>query len=150
MANSICQVLLTETALLVPAQQPSLETGALVDFWGVVREMEAGSRIAGINYEAHRPMAQHQLELIAEEAREMFHVIQITISHRLGFVPTGEASLLVRVGSRHRAAAFQATSSVVEELKKRAPIWKHPVFLEGPQGKMIRAKEEGRAIQSLA
>ena len=150
MANSVCQVLLTETPLLVPPQQPSLETGALVDFWGVVREIEGELKIAGINYEAHRPMAQHQLELIAEEAREKFRLIQITISHRLGFVPRGEASLFVRVGSRHRAAAFQASVSVVDELKKRAPIWKHPVFLEGPPGKMIRAKEGRSAIQSLA
>ena len=83
---------------------------------------------------------------------------KVTLSERVGrsirgnpFMSLwGEASLFVRVGSRHRAAAFQASVSVVDELKKRAPIWKHPVFLEGPPGKMIRAKEGRSAIQSLA
>ncbi len=131
MANSVCQVLLTAAPLLVPAESAPSETGAIVDFWGVVRETEEGAEITGIDYEAHREMARHQLELVAEQAREKFQLTQIVIRHRIGFVPVGEPSLLVRVGSRHRAAAFQASASVVEELKKRAPIWKHPVFKQG-------------------
>jgi molybdopterin synthase catalytic subunit len=131
MANSVCQVLLTAAPLVVPAGSISSEMGAIVDFWGVVRETEEGAKITGIDYEAHREMAQYQLELVAEQAVEKFQLTQIAIQHRLGFVPVGEPSLLVRVGSRHRAAAFQASASVVEELKKRAPIWKHPVFTQG-------------------
>ena len=151
MANSVCQVLLTEEPLLLPAEDAPSETGAMVDFWGVVRETEGKAEITGINYEAHREMAQHQLELLAEQARERFQLTQITISHRLGFVPVGESSLLVRVGSRHRAAAFQASASVVDELKKRAPIWKHPVFKEGtPRTVNIRSTEKRGVLRSSA
>ena len=150
MANSLCQVLLTETPLIPPNDRLSLETGAIVDFWGVVRELEEGAGIAGIEYEAHRAMAQHQLELVAKEAGEQFHLTRITIWHRLGFVPTGEASLFVRVGSRHRAAAFQASASVVDELKKRAPIWKRPIFRDSPQAIATQAEKEQPAIQSMA
>ena len=99
-----------------------------MDFWGVVREMEDGSEIAGIEYEAHHAMAEHQLRALAEEAAQSFDLRQVRITHRLGVVPAGEASLLVRVGSRHRAAAFQASVWIVDELKKRVPIWKRPMF----------------------
>ena len=148
MANSVCQVLLTAAPLLVPAKSASSEMGAIVDFWGIVRETEVGAKIIGIDYEAHREMAQHQLELVAEEAREKFQLTQIIIQHRLGFVPVGESSLLVQVGSRHRAAAFQASASVVEELKRRAPIWKHPILEQGAPP--LRPTQEPAVIPSPA
>ncbi len=126
MPNLVCEVLLSDLALSSPAEQSPSETGALVDFWGVVRGMEDGAAIGGIHYEAHRVMAEHQLRGLAAEAATMFTLREIRIRHRLGFVPTGEASLFVRVGTQHRAEAFRAAGWVVEELKKRAPIWKHP------------------------
>ena len=125
MANPVCEVLLSEKPLAAPAVDCPTETGAMVDFWGVVRGTENGDEISGIEYEAHRTMAEHQLRAIAEEASAMFELKQIIIHHRLGFVPTGEASLFVRVVSAHRAEAFRAGGWVVDELKKRAPIWKH-------------------------
>ena len=130
MANSVCEVLLTELLLVVPTETLSTETGAIVDFWGVVRLAEEGAEITGIDYEAHQAMAEHQLRSLAEEAAERFGLGLISIRHRTGFVPVGEASLLVRVGSRHRAAAFRGSEWIVDELKKRAPIWKHPRFKE--------------------
>jgi len=124
----------------------------MIDFWGVVRETEAGAKITGIDYEAHREMAQHQLERVAEQAREKFQLTQIIIRHRIGFVPVGEPSLLVRVGSPHRAAAFRASASVVDELKKSVPIWKHPVFKEGAPAwaDTTRAKAGPAVIPSSA
>ncbi|MGI9087521.1 MAG: molybdenum cofactor biosynthesis protein MoaE [Chthoniobacterales bacterium] len=132
MAKSVCQVLLTAEPLLPPPDSAPAETGAIIDFWGVVRETETGAKIRGIDYEAHRAMAEHQLRRVAEQAEENFDLSQITIQHRLGFVPVGVASLLVRVGSRHRAEAYRASAAIVEELKKHAPIWKHPVFIKAP------------------
>ena len=128
MGNSVCEVSLTEAPLLLTALSAPAETGAIVDFWGVVRKTEDGGRISGITYEAHRPMAEHQLRLVAQRADAAFELTLVTIHHRIGFVPAGEASLLVRIGSRHRAEAFRASAAVVDELKKSAPIWKHPVF----------------------
>lgn len=132
MANSVCEVLLTELPLTAPAQGSGDETGAIVDFWGVVRRMEGEAAISGIDYEAHREMAEHQLHAIGDEAAKTFGLMQIKIQHRTGFVPVGEASLLVRVGSRHRADAFRGAVWIVDELKKRAPIWKHPGFERQP------------------
>ena len=128
MANSICRVLLTEEPLTVAPDAMPMEVGAVVDFWGVVRRTEEGEPISGIEYQAHRAMAEHQLRAIADEGVRNFSLMQLEVVHRLGFVPVGEASLLVRVCCKHRADAFRACSWMVDELKKRVPIWKHPRF----------------------
>jgi molybdopterin synthase catalytic subunit len=128
MVYLVCEVFLTDAPLVPPVKTVPAETGAAVDFWGIVRGLEDGAEIAGIDYEAHPVMAEHQLRIIAEEAGRRFQLNQIIIRHRVGFVPVGEASLLVRVGSGHREKAFRAIEAVVDELKRRAPIWKHPQF----------------------
>ena len=128
MANSNCRVLLTEEPLAVADGPMPVEVGGVVDFWGVVRRTEEGEPISGIEYEAHRAMSEHQLRAIAEEGVRNFSIMQLEVVHRIGFVAVGEASLLVRVCCKHRAEAFRACSWMVDELKKRVPIWKHPRF----------------------
>ncbi|HSH40420.1 MAG TPA: molybdenum cofactor biosynthesis protein MoaE [Chthoniobacterales bacterium] len=144
MANSICQVLLTDAPLAVPAATLPVEVGGIVDFWGVVRRTEDDAAISGIEYEAHRTMAEHQLRAIAEEGARSFALMQVIVLHRVGFVPVGEASLLVRICCKHRAEAFRACVWIVDELKKRVPIWKHPRFsaasdVESPRGAALRS-----------
>jgi molybdopterin synthase catalytic subunit len=127
-ANPVCKVLLTEAELELPADGGDSSAGAIVDFWGVVRDRENGRVIDGIEYEAHRPMAQHQLRLIGEQAIAKFGLNVAIVHHRLGFIAAGKPSLFVRVASRNRAEAFQASQWVVDELKRRVPIWKRPNF----------------------
>ncbi|MFN2476722.1 MAG: molybdenum cofactor biosynthesis protein MoaE [Chthoniobacterales bacterium] len=127
MANPVCDVLLTDAPLILTADLPPAETGAIVDFWGVVRATEGETQIAGLRYETHREMAEHQLCGVAAECAGKFDLKQLLVHHRVGFVAVGEASLLVRVGSAHRAEAFRASAWIVDELKKRVPIWKHRV-----------------------
>ena len=128
MANSLCEVSLTEVCLKAPARDVDLTAGAVVDFWGAVRGLEDGRQIQGIEYEAHRAMAEHQLGLVAEAAVTKFRLDQVIVHHRIGFVGTGEASLFLRVGAKHRAAGFEASQWIVDELKRRVPIWKRPKF----------------------
>ncbi len=130
MANANCRVLLTDAPLNVPQEEMPLEVGGIVDFWGVVRQTEDGRPISGLAYEAHATMAEHQLCAIAGEGNARFDLMHVLVMHRIGFVAVGEASLLVRVCSKHRAEAFRACSWIVDELKKRVPIWKHPRFDE--------------------
>ena len=73
-------------------------------------------------------MAEHQMRLLAEKARVDFFLTGLILRHRVGFVPTGEASLFLRVVSRHRAAGFAASQWLIEELKQKVPIWKRPIF----------------------
>jgi len=146
MANSVSQVLLTDGRLDAPKEdvrhgesvqrridpstslRTSLSAGAVLDFWGVVRELEDGRKIEGIDYDAHEAMAEHQMKVIADAAAETFRLNQVVLHHRVGFVRTGEASLFLRVSAQRRAAAFEASKWIVDELKKKVPIWKRPRF----------------------
>jgi molybdopterin synthase catalytic subunit len=102
--------------------------GAVIDFWGVVRRLEDGCEIEGIEYEAHREMAEHQLKRIGKQATEKFSLQVVIIHHRIGFIAVGEPSLFLRVMSLHRGEAFRASQWIVDELKKKVPIWKRPRF----------------------
>src|SRR2546423_504389 len=140
MANPVCDVLLTEARLQNAAstaaatvQDVDLAAGAVVDFWGVVRGSQDGRAIEGIDYEAHGAMAEHQMRVIGDEAREKFRLNRIVLHHRIGFVRTGEASLFLQVTAKHRAAAFEASKWIVDALKERVPIWKRP-RLRQPSG----------------
>jgi molybdopterin synthase catalytic subunit len=119
---------LTEAPLAPPAGSGQAFAGAIVNFWGVVRELEGGREIEGIDYEAHEAMAAHQLRSVADEAVSKFGVERVIIHHRIGFVGVGEASLFLQVKAKHRQAAFQASEWIVDELKRKVPIWKHPKF----------------------
>lgn len=126
MANSVCEVLLTQTRLTGPKQSVEPGSGAIVEFWGVVRKLEDGREIEGIDYEAHGAMAEHQLKMIGEDALRKFQLDRVLIHHRVGFVAVGEASLFLQVAAPHRAAVFDAAKWIVDELKQKVPIWKHP------------------------
>jgi molybdopterin synthase catalytic subunit len=128
MAISVCEVLLSEEPLDLPEARNDPGAGAIVVFWGAVRENEDGREITGIEYEAHRSMAEHQLRIVAENASEKFKVREILLHHRIGFVPVGQPSVVLRVASGHRGAAFAASQWIMDELKRVVPIWKHPVF----------------------
>lgn len=99
--------------------------GAVVEFWGVVREMEDGSPISGIEYEAYTEMAEHQMHRILSDLENRLPLDWVVVVHRIGMVPAGEASLYVRVEARHRREAFVACQSFIDQMKRDVPIWKH-------------------------
>jgi molybdopterin synthase catalytic subunit len=139
MANSVCEVLLTNACLEAPGGIVDPGAGAIVDFWGAVRELEDGREIEGIDYEAHDAMAEHQLQLVADAAAEKFQLKKVIAHHRVGFVRAGEASLFLQVSAQHRAAAFEASKWIVDELKRKVPIWKRPKFKVGPVAGIVDA-----------
>ncbi len=128
------EVLITTDPLQSRPNKWDGATGATVDFWGVVRGLEDGRELSGIEYEAHEAMARHQMEMITRAAQAEFGLEEIVLQHRIGFVATGEASLFLRVGSAHRAAAYQGSAWIVAELKLKVPIWKRPVFVRQKSG----------------
>src|SRR3954470_5491057 len=130
MANPVSELLKTREELERPLTSLDGSAGAVLDFRGVVRGMQDGRKIDGIDYEAHATMAEHQLRLIGEQAIERFRLTTAVIRHRTGFVPVGDVSLLARVAAPHRQAAIEAMEWLVDELKKKVPIWKHPQFQE--------------------
>jgi molybdopterin synthase catalytic subunit len=115
----------TTGAIVIPAGQRTIrETGADLEFRGIVRETEQGIPIAGLTYEAHVPMAGRQLRRIIEELRITSPCQSLYFIHRLGWVPVGEASLYIRVQASHRAPAFQFCMALIDRVKQDVPIWK--------------------------
>lgn len=128
MAISVCEVSLTDAPLVLPGANHDPQAGAVVVFWGAVRATEGGREITGIEYEAHQAMAEHQMQVVAAGASEKFDLREVFVRHRIGFVPAAQPSVVVRVSSGHRGAAFAASQWIMDELKRVVPIWKHPVF----------------------
>jgi molybdopterin synthase catalytic subunit len=100
------------------------ETGALVEFFGIVRETEGAGKISSLQYEAYEAMAEKvMLEKIA--LLEKRHPCQaIRVVHRLGAIPQGESAIYVGIQSRHRREGFLFLQDFMDELKKDVPIWK--------------------------
>ncbi len=146
MANSVCDISVTQSPLTLPIRENDPASGAIVDFWGAVRGLEEGNEITGIDYEAHIEMAEHQIRQLAENAQKRFGLSKVVIHHRIGFVPAGEASVVVRVESARRAAAFEANQWIMDELKKTVPIWKHPIFKEEPTFRQQPRHELGKPL----
>ena len=130
----------------MPEAAADPQAGAVVVFWGAVRATEGDREITGIEYEAHRAMAEHQMRLVAENAAKKFEVREIIIRHRIGFVPAAEPSVVVRVTSGHRGAAFEASAWIMDELKRVVPIWKHPVFKEDSAKLATKTESQGAFV----
>jgi molybdopterin synthase catalytic subunit/molybdopterin converting factor small subunit len=103
------------------------DIGGIAVFWGVVRDTEDEKQIRALDYTAYREMAEHQLHQLIAAARRKWPIKRVRIVHRLGIIPVGEASLLVRVEAGHRGEAFTAAEFIIDELKQKVPIWKKAV-----------------------
>ncbi len=103
---------------------PDAETGALVEFFGLVRRTENAEAIGSLHYDAYEAMAEKIMrEKIA--LLEKAHPCQaVRVVHRLGEVPVGEAAIYVGIRSRHRGEGFRFLQEFMDELKKDVPIWK--------------------------
>jgi molybdopterin synthase catalytic subunit len=105
--------------------------GAHCNFEGRVRDHQDGKEVVRLDYEAYPPMAQIELQRIADEACQKFEVIHVVAVHRFGHIPIGELAVYIGVSGGHRAPAFDACRYVIEEVKKRLPIWKHETYAAG-------------------
>lgn len=105
--------------------------GATVLFLGTVRDVNDGRDVTGIEYTAYRSMAERELARIVEEAATLAQSKDIAVEHRLGELSVGECSVAVAVAHPHRGRAFDAARFVIEELKRRVPIWKREHYADG-------------------
>ncbi len=103
------------------------DVGAIVTFLGTVRD----DGIQRMELEAYREAALPELERIREEATTRFSLRSVDIIHRIGRLTVGDNIALIVVSAGHRKEAFEGCSYILEELKKRAPIWKKEIASEG-------------------
>jgi molybdopterin synthase catalytic subunit len=105
--------------------------GAVLLFLGAVRQVNDGRDVTGIDYAAYEAMAQRELEAIVREASARFDTPDVVVQHRLGELGVEEVSVAIAVGHPHRDAAYAVSRFVIEELKRRVPIWKREHYTDG-------------------
>ena len=115
----------------VLAEVGSSEDGAALLFLGVVRDHADGRPVRGMRYAAYAAMATDVLREIAAEAAERLTTDRIAVVHRFGELAIGEVSVAIAVSSPHRAQAYEASRYVIEEIKKRLPVWKKEHYTDG-------------------
>ena len=107
------------------------EDGAALLFIGVVRNHADGRPVAGMRYDSYVEMSQRELKSIAAEAAERLGTDRLAVEHRIGELQIGEISVAIAVSSPHRAESFDATRYIIEEIKKRLPVWKKEYYEDG-------------------
>lgn len=103
--------------------------GATDMFIGAVRNHHEGQKVTGITYDVHEMLAKKVLHEICEEAQGLWPGSKYYVAHCKGTLEIGEISVLIAVSAAHRGETFEACRYVIEEIKKRLPVWKqehHP------------------------
>jgi molybdopterin synthase catalytic subunit len=107
--------------------------GAGLLFVGTVRDHAEGRPVDGITYDAYEAMAREVLSAIAGEAAQILGTERVVVVHRTGALKVGEVSVAIAVSSPHRAEAYEASRYVIEEIKKRLPVWKKEHYSSGEE-----------------
>ena len=106
--------------------------GAVVTFCGVVRSTNEGRSVTGIFYDCYQEMAEPEIGRVIDDVASECRVSNLRVVHRIGELAVGEPSLLVVACAEHRREAFEATQRVVDEIKRRVPIWKKERYADAP------------------
>jgi molybdopterin synthase catalytic subunit len=107
------------------------DRGAVAMFLGTVRNSNEGRAVDGIDYSAYDTMAVAEMNRIVVEAGERYPGVVIALEHRTGTLHVGDVSVGIACAHAHRGPALDANRYVIEELKKRVPIWKREHYLDG-------------------
>jgi molybdopterin synthase catalytic subunit len=113
------------------AEVASYAAGATSLFLGTVRDLNDGRAVTGMEYPAYDAMAVRELSRIATEAADRFRGAAVVVEHRVGVLSLGDVSVAIAAAHAHRRHALDATRFVIEELKRRVPIWKREHYADG-------------------
>ena len=100
--------------------------GASIFFTGTVRNINENKKVTGITYDSHDELVIKSFEEIYKETDEKLNIKDkaVFIEHIKGYVGLGEVSIIIAVGCKHREQAYLLSRYIIEEIKKRSPIWK--------------------------
>ena len=100
--------------------------GAVIYFVGTVRDLNENKSVTGITYDAKDSMVIRSFEEIYEDADDKLNIKDkaVFIEHVKGYVGLKEKSIIIGVACKHRDQAFALSRYIIEEIKKRSPIWK--------------------------
>lgn len=108
--------------------------GACAIFEGWVRDHNLGRAVRRLDYQAYGPLAQSEGERILAEASARFAIVDARCVHRVGALAIGDLAVWVGVSAAHRGAAFDACRHIIDEVKRRVPIWKNEHYADGESG----------------
>lgn len=108
--------------------------GACVAFEGWVRNHNDGRAVQRLDYQAYVPLAACEGEAILAAAIARFHVREARCVHRIGSLAIGDLAVWTGVSADHRDAAFAACRWIIDEVKRRVPIWKNEHYADGASG----------------
>ncbi len=114
------------------------DIGAVVSFTGLCRD-EMGT-LDALELEHYPGMAEAEMRRIADEAAGRWPLDGITVIHRYGRIRPGENIVLVVTASKHRQAAFESASFLMDFMKSKAPFWKREVRKDGSEGAWVDAR----------
>lgn len=117
---------------ILPVPQDLSETGAWVNFTGIVRGSRDGKRVVALEFEAYSGMALAEMQKIGESIMVRWpSVTHVLLYHRIGRCETGQIPVIAAVGSPHRKEAFEACEYLMNKLKQTVPIWKKEIYDDG-------------------
>ena len=108
----------------------SEERGGVAAFLGTVRNHHAGRDVERLEYSAYGPMAEAECARIVAEAERTWGAA-VAVEHRIGALGIGDVSVAIAAAAAHRDEAFAACRYVIEEMKRRVPIWKREFYTDG-------------------
>lgn len=117
------------TALTARLAAP--EAGAAVIFEGRVRNHHLGRPVTQLEYEAFDALAQTEGDALVTETERLYPGTHVLCVHRTGTLQIGEAAVWIGIASAHRQAGFAACRHVIEEIKRRLPVWKKEYHPDG-------------------
>lgn len=110
----------------------SRERGGIACFVGTVRNHHRGRAVRRLEYEAYGPMVEAECGRIVAETESCWPVA-VALRHRVGRLEIGEAAVAIAVAGAHRDEAFAACRHVIEEVKRRVPVWKRELYEDGTE-----------------
>lgn len=128
---------LSATAIEPDVMRPGLRAtgaGAFVEFQGWVRDHADGRDVVALEYQAFESLAEQEGERVLEEAQARFDIAAAAAVHRVGTLTVGECAVWVGVSAAHRDTAFAACRHIIDEIKRRVPIWKRETYADGDSG----------------
>ena len=104
----------------------SSDFGASIFFSGTVRNQNDNKSVIGITYDTHDALVIQSFEEIYSEANKKLEIKEkaVFIDHAKGYLDLGEISIIIAVATKHREEGYKLSRYIIEEIKKRSPIWK--------------------------
>ena len=104
----------------------SHDYGASIYFTGTVRNQNDDKSVIGITYDSHDALVINSFQEIYNEADQKLNIKDksVYIEHAKGYLNLGEVSIIIAVACKHRDQAYVLSRYIIEEIKKRSPIWK--------------------------